>query len=334
MRRKNLLGRLGVVLLVSLVLSACEGFGRQLVSEDPITIGVGRWAGYGAIHIADARGYFEEEGVSVRVMVLGTYENRVELFSTGELDGTTLVSIDVLRIAAEGTSLQSVWACDTSNGGDVLVASSDVAGVEDLAGRPVAYTFGSFGHLFVSEGLQHYGLTEDDVTHVNVGGEELADALAAGEVDAGHTWNPHVTRIIESGGQILFTSAETPSLIVDHLVLHTDVVEQRPDDVQAIVSALARAVDFWQDSPEEANAIVAQTLGAPVEEIPAFLENDRIYSLEDNRVAFDPTTTDPRSLYQNAEVAANFLVSHEIIDQAPNIEAIINPSFVQAVSSD
>lgn len=326
--------KLSVILLAGLLLSACGVIGGQPASEEPITIGYGRWPGYGAMYIADERGFFEEEGAPVRVIALGTYDNVVADISSGELDGAALVSIDVLRIAASGRPLQAVWAWDTSIGGDVLVASSDVAGVEDLVGRRVAYAFGSFGHLFVAIGLENYGLTEAGITHVDIGGEGTADALAAGEVDAGHTWDPHVTRIVQSGGQILFTSEETPGLIVDHLVFQSEIVEQRPDDIQAIVSALARAVDFWQENPEEGNAIVAQALGAPVEEIPAFLLGDRIYTLEDNLVAFDPATADSWSLYRNAEVVSEFLVSREIVDQAPDIEAIINPTFVQALSEE
>src|SRR5207248_11312063 len=110
-----------------------------------------------------------------------------------------------------------VWLLDESKGGDVLVGNSSIQSPADLKGKRIALSYGTFGHVFVLTGLAKYGLSRADVTIVNLAGESVPDALAAGKIDAGHTWDPFLGQALKNGAYAIFTSSDTLGIILKPL---------------------------------------------------------------------------------------------------------------------
>lgn len=334
MTNKKLLTLILSALLASLLLGACgtNTPPQQETDLPPMRIGYSPWASYSLAYIAQEKRFFEQEGVEVEI-VAGTYDGTAVDFASKKLDANMTVLSDCIAQAAAGIPLQVVWVFDNSAGGDVVVGSGALTGPEDLRGKRIGVAYGSFGHIFVIEGLAVFGLTQDDVTIVNVLPENVPAALAADEIDAGHTWEPYLSEALDNGNKVLFSSADTPGIIADVLVFQSSVIEERPGDVQAVVRALVQADAFWRENAEEGNTITAQAMGVPPEEMPAILSGIRIFSVSDNLTAFDPAGQGPESLYQSGRIISDLFVANEIISQAPDLESVLNPSFAQALSS-
>jgi ABC-type nitrate/sulfonate/bicarbonate transport system substrate-binding protein len=83
----------------------------------------------------------------------------------------------------------------------LLVArtGSGVTSVQDLRGRVIGTPFGSGAHPPVLETLQEAGLSEADVTLVNLGIPEQIEALKAGRVDVVGTWEPQAAAMEAQG---------------------------------------------------------------------------------------------------------------------------------------
>ncbi len=328
---KSLFRLLALLLVVSLMMSACGLVKQEDKTQDttPIIIGYSQWPGYGLINIADQKGLFAAEGVKVQVVAYLSYSDSLDSLTAGKLDAATLTLPDVISTSANQTPLQVVWALDMSAGGDMLIGRSNLSGPADLKGKRVGFATGTFGELFVREGLKKYGLSESDITVVNMAAEQVPAALDAGEIDAGHTWEPFASQAIQNGAKALFTSADTPGVIMDVLAFRSDVVEARPDDIRAVVRALSKAMDFWQENPAEGNTIVALANAIPEDEITGVLSGAQVFALQDNRVVLDRASSDPRSLFLSGQTAVDFLLSQGLIKQSLDLNSLLNSTFVQ-----
>lgn len=326
-----------IVLLTfaGMLLSACTG--SQAESEDlpPLRIGFNAWVGYGAVHIAAAKEFFEEEGVEVEIIPYDNYDLSAADFASKRLDGNMTAFSDVIAQSAAGISQQVIYVLDYSDGGDVVVGNGEFTDVSDLRGKRIGLSYGTFSHVFVLSGLANSGLTANDVTIVSMNEADVPSALADGRIDAGHTWEPFLSEVLDNDGEIIFTSADTPGVIADLITIRTDVIEQRPNDVEAMVRAIARATTFWEENPDEGNAIVAEANGEEASLVAIIVAEElNILDLEDNLLAFASSTEGVLSLWGSGQFAIDVFLEHEIINQAPDLTTIINSSFVEAVASN
>jgi NitT/TauT family transport system substrate-binding protein len=104
------------------------------------------------------------------------------------------------------------------------------------------------------------------------------------------------------------------------------VIQQRPEDIRAFIAAWFEAVAYWQENPMEGNAIIAKTLDLKTEEIST--EGLKLLNLEDNLHAFAPGP-DTTSLYVSGQVNADFLISSGGLSTAPDMERLLDPSFLK-----
>lgn len=336
MKRANPIPKVVILLaLVGALLSACTGSQAEPEALPPLRIGANAWVGYGAVHIAAAKGFFDEEGVEVEVIPYENYDLSAADLASKRLDGNMTALSDVIAQSAAGISQQVIYVLDYSDGGDVVVSNGEFTNVADLQGKRIGLSYGTFSHVFVLSGLANVGLTADDVTIVSMTESVVPGALADGTIDAGHTWEPFLSEALDNGGQIIFTSADTPGVIADLVTIRTDIIEQRPDDIEAMVRAIVRGTTFWSENPDEGNTIVADAVGEEASLVSIIVAEElNILSLENNLLAFDSSTEGALSLWESGQFAIDVFLENEIIDEAPDLTTIINSSFVEAAASN
>src|SRR5258706_2630146 len=125
MNYRKLFGLMAVAALAGLFVSACSTeqmpSTEMMASREPLRIGLGSWAGFGAAYIADAKGFFKEAGVDVEIVKFDTYDKAAADFAGKRTDGSLMVLSDAVNQSAAGIPLQVVWVLDSSNGADVVV---------------------------------------------------------------------------------------------------------------------------------------------------------------------------------------------------------------------
>jgi NitT/TauT family transport system substrate-binding protein len=327
--KKYLKTLLFIFLLIALLTSACGQSDQGKKESSPIIIGYSQWPGFAAVNIADQKGFFDAEGVKVQVVVYELYEDSLNSLVEGKVDAYAGTLGDIITTTANQTPLTMVWAFDTPTTAEALVGQSSLSGVADLRGKRVGFLADGYGHLFVDELLKQQGLTEADIIPVQVGPESVPAALAAGEIDAGHAWEPYVSQSVARGAKVLATAQAAPGLILDGLAFRADVVKNRPDDVQAVVRALSKAVDYWQQNPAEGNVICADANGVAETDIASALAGMQIFTLAENQTAFDRSGNSSLSLYNTGQLYIDFFRTQGSLQTTPNLDSILNSSFVQ-----
>ncbi|MEZ4672326.1 MAG: ABC transporter substrate-binding protein [Anaerolineae bacterium] len=322
--------------LIALVAAACAGLlltacggtvEAQQQDEKPLTIGVNAWPGYGVVEIASKMGFFEQAGAPVTVKFFDSVNETNRSFAEKRLDAATMVLTDTISQSAAGVPLDVIWTTDISAGADVLVASPSITKPEDLRGKRIGVSYGSFGHVFLSRLLSNLNMSLDDVTVVNVAPEEIPAALSNNIIDAGHTFPPFSDSALQNGAKVLLTSADAPSAIIDVLAFQDAIVENRPNDVQAVVKALDLASAWWAANQTEGNAIVAEFLSVAPDTMPDVMSGLQVYSLADNKLIANIQSD--QSIYRNAQYGIDLFKSLSLFKEAPDLQHIINPSFVE-----
>jgi NitT/TauT family transport system substrate-binding protein len=180
--------------------------------------------------------------------------------------------------------------------------------------------------------LQQHGLKLDELQVTDLETAEAGAAFIAGRVDAAVIWEPWLTRAQEQGnGHVLASTRDYPNLIVDCLAFTKDVVASSPDDVQKIVDAVLKAIDYWKQNPEEANRIMAPHFQLDPAKYALVLSGARFTDLARNREYFG-TAKAPGPIFDVARQASEIWLAAGVIGQPVKPEAIVSTRFVSGGS--
>lgn len=322
---------------MSCVLIATFGLGVTAAhadSDDELSVAMTTWTGYGLIHLADQKGFFEDNGVSVDVRTMQDKAATASAMATGRLDGWATTVDTFVFYDAERVGAKQVLAVDFSRGGEGIIADESVESTEDLTGKTVAADEGSSTFFFMLNVLADAGLTLDDIDHQTMAAGDAGSAFMAGRVDAAATWDPWLSRAAErDDARVLIDTAERPGLIVDTVAFRDQVIEDRPDDVQAFVAGYFDAYDYWQENTDEANEVMADSLGIEMENFVSGLEG-LVYVSRDQNAEYFGLSDDGDGIVETIEQGGRVYRDAGVIDRAPKASEVVDTSFLEAYLDD
>jgi NitT/TauT family transport system substrate-binding protein len=302
------------------------------VSAQPLKVGYSDWPGWVAWEVAIEKDWFDEAGVEVEFEWFD-YVASMDAFAAGQLDAVAMTNGDTLVTGASGGMGVMIILNDFSDGNDMVVARPGITGVADLAGKKVGVEVGFVSHLLLLNALESVGLSEDDVTLVNVPTNETPQVLASGDVDAIVAWQPNSGQALKQvpGATAIYTSANQPGLIYDVLSVNPASLAQRRDDWSKVVDVWYRVVAYIQDPATQADAvsIMAARVGISAEEYLPLLRGTKILTLEEAKAIMAPAGKDAvgfGSLYGSTVISNEFNVEYEVYEELQDIDADIDTS--------
>ncbi len=277
------------------VLAGCERSPATPAGQPPLRIAIDLWAGYYPLLLARELGYLKAAGVEVEITLPENTRRLLSDFSSGRYDGVCVSLGDVVTLTRTSPDVRMVLASDESVGGDVLLARHASPDAAWLRGKRVGTSLGGFGELLVLRFLARYGLTFDDVKLVNADASSVPELLERNEIDLGHCWEPYVSMARKKGFEAVFSTSDTPGLIIDGLIFHNTVLQQRPDAVRAVVAAWFRAQEWWNSHPAEGDQRLLVLLKGRTDDVSR--NGMRLLGLAENRAKFRHGDTDSSILH-------------------------------------
>lgn len=312
-----------VILLLALP-SACGEEKPVQPQQEPLRVGWFLWTGWYPMAIAQERGLFAKHGARVEPVLYETYTNIFSDFAAGKLQGAFGGLYELLKANPPG--LRVVLVTDTSEGAEGLVVTPDIRTPRDLAGKRIGIQGAMSGSEFIiTTLLRQNGLSRADLTLVDVAPEIVLGQMPE-NIQGGYTWEPFLSRAMEQGYRLLFTTADLPGMIPDVVAFHESALRDRRRDVQGFVDAWFEAVDWWRAHPAEGGRIIAKATGLRPEEIT--LEGCRLYDRAANRKAFTPGG-DTASLHYTGRRQIEFFTSMGDVSAAPDLDQTLYGGFVQ-----
>ncbi|MEM1367908.1 MAG: ABC transporter substrate-binding protein [Cyanobacteria bacterium P01_H01_bin.15] len=301
------------------------------VDDGPaIVLGYSNWAGWWPWAIAEQKGLFEANGANVEMKWFDGYLASMEAFAAGQLDGNCQTLNDTISFVADSVNGQVVVLVnDNSAGNDKIIVTEDIQTLEDLKGKEIALEEGVVDDFLLTLALEENGMSRDDVVIKNLETGAAAAAFVAEQVDGVGAWPPFWQIALQrEGSHELITSADFPGAIPDLLAVSQTLIDERPEQVQAIVNTWFDVLDFMAANPNEADAIMAERASVSVEDFQAFKEGTRMFGIEDNLEAFSEGE-DMKFMPFAAQRMSDFMVKVGFIPEGPDLSTLFDDSFVK-----
>jgi NitT/TauT family transport system substrate-binding protein len=312
--------------------SPSEDTGTEQASGDTIKIGYSAWPGWFPLTVAETEGVYEDLGLDVEFVFFTDYTASLDALAAEQVDINAQTLNDTLFGVAAGSEQTVIVAGDNSTGNDAIICDESIGSVAELEGKTVAAEEGVVDHFLLLQGLAEEGLTEDDIDFVGVKTDAAAAGFAEGQFDCVGVFAPFtVTALEREGSKVLFSSADFPGVIPDHLVALTSLVEERPEDVQTIVDGWYDTLALIEEDPEGTTAIMAEKAGLTPEEYDDLSEGTTIFDAEEALSAFEDRPDDPTSLPEMARRINPFLLESGLVEQEAPLDGLFAPEFTQKV---
>lgn len=324
------LGALGSLGLNSCKVGQNNNLGESNASQAPLKVSLVPWLGWGRTKIAEEKGFFEAEGISVEHQVFQTVGEVNTALVAERADLAWVAAADLIVLSETTPGLKFIMACDYSGAVDAVIGRG-IKNADDARGKKFAREDVPYEIVFVSKYLESLGLSEADVEIVPLAAADASAALIAGNVDAASVYEPFVTNAQKESDEIevLFT-AENSNAIINGLAGGEAVLSDRRDDILAYMRAMEKAMVFAQENPEEANQIIGDWVGLSGEETGELMQQIVLLDLEDNKtIAFNGSNE--LNVAKSISDAGPILVNAGKTGVAPEGENLVDGSFVQAL---
>lgn len=231
--------------------------------ETRLRIGINPWPGYAALFVAEEKGYFDDVGMAVELVEIGSLSDIRRAFERGRINLMACTLIEVVEAAERShLEIEVPLIFDYSDGGDVILARSPIRNVGQLEGKRIGVESASLGMYVIHRALESVGLSTEDVELVHVEQAYASGMMRKGELDAVVTYPPFSTQVsLENPVRKIFDSSTIPQEVVDVLATSRELHEEHLDEIEKLIAAWDRAVQFCQDNPSEAIQIMARRTG-------------------------------------------------------------------------
>ena len=236
------------------------------------------------IYVAQARGFFRDEGLDLRVRDCDSGRECYQWLADGKVDVATAAELLVATAGAAHRDLAIIATISASSYQIKLVArrSAKIAEAPQIRGKRIGTVPGSSAQYFLDNWLVYNDIDPSSVTIVGLAPDKLAPALKARDVDAVAIWEPLASTIALAlgGDAVTFVS---PRVYTQHfnLVAARPAIERHEEDIARLLRALMHAQRFIQEQPEAALSLLAERLHLPPALSAAAMDN------QDYRVRLD-----------------------------------------------
>ncbi|MGI4802845.1 MAG: ABC transporter substrate-binding protein [Janthinobacterium lividum] len=214
--------------------------------------------------------------------------------------------------------------------------AANIKSVADFRGKKIATPFGSTSHFRLLGFLKTNGLTQRDVTVLDMKAAAIVAAWSRGEIDAAYVWAPAKSKILADGGAPFPTYEALDKagyVIADLIIVRDAFAQQYPDAVTGFLKAYGKALAMYRAEPDKTADIVAKQAGvSPAVALADMKEYDFVPLAEQVTPAWlGGTATDPGKFARVLKGTADFLVEQRSIKTAPALDTFqkaIDTSFL------
>ncbi len=240
---------------------ACSPGGNSGPAET-LVLGYTRSEAAGLVYIAEDRGFFAANGVSV---VSKYYDTGV-----GSLDALLRNEIDIAGTAETpfigkvfGKEAISVYATLDKGQYMFLVGRKDrgIRTVADLKGKRIGLPRGTLVEFYLGRFLNLNGLKMQDMTLVDAAPQGCVEAMEGGDLDGAAVWNPYANQIALQLGEkaaVLRLQSNQPAYAL--AVARNDWIASHRGVLGRSLRAIVQAEQYLLENPANARAIVQKKM--------------------------------------------------------------------------
>jgi NitT/TauT family transport system substrate-binding protein len=321
-----------------LVIAAFAGHAQA----QELTIGTIGASSDAPFFIADAKGYFAEQGLKVNFVRFDSAAKSIPSLGSGEIDvGSGASSAGLYNAAARGIGIKIVadkarnakgYGFQAIMARTDLIDSGKVKGVKDLKGLKVAMSAnGNSENAFMNYALVQAGLTYNDIDPVFLGFPNQIAAFANKAIDASLTVEPTVAELLKQGTAKKLISADDvfPDYQTAVVFYGPKFMHDQPENAKKFMIAYVKAARFYNDALKDGHIA-----GPNADEVIKILtQYSFIKDAEVHRAivsqALDP---DGDVNMPSLQMAWQFFLDTKQIDGSVKVDDVVDLSYVHEAS--
>jgi NitT/TauT family transport system substrate-binding protein len=310
--------------------TASDGSTPATGSGEVLKIGYSAWPGWFPLAVAEKQGIFEQVGLDVELTYFVDYTASLDALVAEQIDVNSQTLNDTIFAASSGAAQKIVVVNDNSTGNDQIICDESIKTTEDMRGKTVAAEAGVVDHFLLLQGLEKAGMNESDIDFQGLKTDAAAAAFEGGQFDCVGVFAPFTVQALNRpGSHAVFTSADFPGVIPDHLVA-TEAATGRTGDMAKLVEAWYLTLAWIEANPDEARKIMADQAQVSIEEYEDFESGTTLFSADEAVKAFEDRPGDPTSLPEMARRINPFLVSSGLAQEQADLTGLFEPSYTTA----
>ncbi|GGL31833.1 ABC transporter substrate-binding protein [Planomonospora parontospora] len=265
--RRSLIG-----LVAALTLAACGTSGTETakpaeaggLEKTELTIGVVPVPSSAPLFIAQERGFFKEEGLTIKTETIQAPQAVMPKILNGQIDAFLTSYVSLITISDSGAAKLKMLA-ESQQGapgvnGVVVVKDSSIREPKQLKGKTIAVNVvKALGEVTVSAQLKVHGLAPSDVKFVPVPFADQLAQLKAGTVDAAWLTEPYISAAQKDLGATLLIdtlSGPTEGLPLDGWASTDDWIAKHPKTAAAFQRAIGKAQQIAASDRQALNKVI------------------------------------------------------------------------------
>lgn len=275
-------------------------------SADTINLSLDEWIGWKSI--IDANGglstekgsIYDKLGINVNISIINDATQSSNALASGQIDaaGYTINRTAFLsnKFKDAGVDVVMPFITNFSNGGDGIIAKSNIKTVKDLTNAKIGVPQFSEAHSLVVWFVNQSDLSDADKDQIInnlvffATPDEAAKAFFAGQVDVAATWEPYLTQAKNmSDAHILFSTASSSSLIMDGILFNADFANKNPEVVSKFIDGALQASDLYSTDLDTIKTVMPMFSTASDRDIKDNCVSAKLTTYADNINLFNGT---------------------------------------------
>lgn len=272
--------------MLTKLIQMCVGASFAFAMVAPATaqsIVIGHFGNPTPMQVAVAEKKFEEAtGWDIEWRKFASGAEVIAAMASGDIKLSEIGSSPLAIAASQGVDLQLFMLAQVIGEAESLIArnGTGIEKLEDIKGKRIAVPVGSTAHFSLMGAIKHAGLTEADVTILNMPPDQIAAAWQQGAIDAAFIWQPVQSEILKTGTLLVGAdkTAEWGYPTFDGWVVNTGFAADNAEALAAFAKVMDEAnkayiddMAAWTADSEPVKTIAAET-GADPMQVPAILE--------------------------------------------------------------
>jgi NitT/TauT family transport system substrate-binding protein len=312
------------------------------VHAQELTIGTIGAASDAPLFVADAKGYYAEQGLTVKFVRFDSAAKMIPSLSSGEVNvGSGATSAGLYNAFERGIGIKIV-ADKARNakgyGFEAILARSDlvdsgrVKSLKDFKGLKVAISAnGNSEDAFMNYALVQNGLSYGDIDPVFLGFPNQIAAYVNKGIDASLTVEPTVTKLLQLGAAKKIASADDvfPDFQTAVIFYSPKFMQDQPANAKKFMVALVKGMRFYNDALKDGHIA-----GPNADEVVkilveySFIKDPAVHRAIISQ-AVDP---DGQLNMPSLQMAWQFFKNTKQIDGAVKVDDVVDLSYVREAS--
>ena len=233
------------------------------------------------VTIAEEKGYFEDEGISIESVPADANSDALTMLATGKVDVVSNAGTsNPLQQIASGVDL-TIFGGHMVTGCMPVVAKKGTVwnGPEDLIGKKFACnpSYFAFTGAVMDLGYDNPLEAVEWVTYTDY--NDALSAVVRGEVDYAlmGTGQNYTVQNMDEVDIMCYQSDIMPNYSCCRMECQTKFLEENPNTIKAIIRALLRAQCYYESNKEEAVTLHAKKINAEEDYVAAYMNDDKHY---------------------------------------------------------